>query len=723
MGSQIIRPVPSALPRFPVFYDSYTEHNFNTDPVTISGLLGDAYDYTVLWWSANASGDSILDITANSDVTDYRNYELKGLGSSATAAVGDSDTAIELQDLIGSAQPGLMIMKITGDSSDERYFDILYTGDSAILKQSSYWIDTTNELNTLTFTGASSVTTDATISIFATPKGISSENWDLIETQSWVNQDINTTPIDFTGLDLDRDIEYLLVGHSQDSSSGRHQIIFNQDTGANYIEQEFRNQAGTDNAVLNTRNELRLNSNGNTDKILFSNRIVGDSSQKRLCLSNCSTQGATFNQNEIATWWDNTVDNLDEIRIFGNDATATYTGEASLYKKKNPNTVADRFNLPFKMIEEVAVSGDFSGGHTFTVEGNKVLMYKLEWLGENTANIDYQLAGDTGTNYDYQRLLGSGGSSSASTSAGGIAHRMCQNSASAVNYGMAYIFPQTGENRPSLNIEGYDEDSIRFQAHLWVDDATEIDEIKVFGGNTNTCTGTLRLSAIPLPKSAVNADTAFINDRNDKYTVSDAASLDITGDFTFTAFGKPDVGSIAQDSGIINKQASYNMWQHTSQLKLDLNATTLVGPTVTAGVWQWYMCRRSGSSVDMSINDGTKTNHVFGTALTTNNTTVLLGNYSVGTRGFEGSLGFFTIWDVGLTDAEVTTLYNGGVGLSWAEVQRLIDRGDLPDNCVMYIEAAEYPGLVGNPYDDQSGNGNDATEVSITYTDAGLKVF
>ena len=78
---------------------------------------------------------------------------------------------------------------------------------------------------------------------------------------------------------------------------------------------------------------------------------------------------------------------------------------------------------------------------------------------------------------------------------------------------------------------------------------------------------------------------------------------------------------------------------------------------------------------------------------------------------------------VGLTDAEVTTLYNGGVGLSWAEVQRLIDRGDLPDNCVMYIEAAEYPGLVGNPYDDQSGNGNDATEVSITYTDAGLKVF
>jgi hypothetical protein len=473
--------------------------NLSTSALNITGLLGDTYDYTIIANFTNASADSILDITLNSDTTaNYRNYEMKGLSSTASAAVGDSDTAIELQNIIGTANPGLLIMSITGSSGDERYIDCFYSGDGAILKQSSYWKNTADEVDEITFTAASSVTCDYEITIYRTPKEASQEKWELVDTKSYTSQDLLNNPIDFT-VDGNADLQYRLDWRTETSARDL-SIRLNSDTGSNYTNQRLNNSSGTIQAGNATTTSTYPNSNSTQ----LSYIINAESGVKRLITGGHAYIATGYQQTEIATWWNNTVDNVTTISAISASATVQ-TGEIKLYRRKNPNTIGD--TLPFEMVEEVAVSGDFSAGHTFSnLSGDDVLLYKLEFVGDGNSSSDtflrIQYNGDTGSNYSRQILRSYGSSADANSTTDTYVEIYDSFIGALEDEGnfTHYLYPKSGENRPQLwegNVQyGASNYLICKGAGWWNNSADEITSIKVFGSNTNSITGTLKLSRI-----------------------------------------------------------------------------------------------------------------------------------------------------------------------------------------------------------------------------------
>lgn len=110
-----------------------------------------------------------------------------------------------------------------------------------------------------------------------------------------------------------------------------------------------------------------------------------------------------------------------------------------------------------------------------------------------------------------------------------------------------------------------------------------------------------------------------------------------------------------------------------SQRRLGVGATTFqfrngaggfdtnFGPTIRAGLWYFVCIVRSGTVISMSVDAGSTTNSL--------NTSP-----SAGTQSFivgQGIVGFLTgqmdslvVWNSALTAAQITTLYNGGVGIA-----------------------------------------------------------
>lgn len=488
-------------------YKTGSAVNLSTSALNITGLLGDTYDYTIIARFTNASADSILDITLNSDTTaNYRNYEMKGLSSTASAAVGDSDTAIELQNIIGTANPGLLIMSITGSSGDERYIDCFYSGDGAILKQSSYWKNTADEVDEITFTAASSVTCDYEVTIYRTPKEASQEKWELVDIYNASGVNYNTSPTTiFSNLKGDTDLQYKLVIRTDTGFDSRLRLRMNGDSGANYTAQRLSNNGGTISAGNSTgRNGFQW-SDLNIDHDSVATIIINaESGAKRLISSSESNNQTKGNeQDEQACWWNNTVDELTSIVLYDATNVANDTIEAKLYRRKNPNTIGD--TLPFEMVEEVAVSGDFSAGHTFSgLSGDDVLMYKLEWLGDGgaAANTTFyaQFNGDTtNTNYVNQLLYAQNSSVLASQSTTAYPGMIWVVAYGDECHSTTYFYPKSGKYRPALceaSAESAANDFVVFDAGWWENSTDTVDSIKIYASTTDSFTGTLKLSRI-----------------------------------------------------------------------------------------------------------------------------------------------------------------------------------------------------------------------------------
>ena len=496
--SDLIKATPSSLPQGPVFYDTYSARNWNTTPLTLSGLEGDIYDITFVLRFDNSGSDSDMDITFNSDATaNYRNRYLKGLSTSPTANVGSSDNAIELKNVLGTSGQGLVIMSITGDSSGERKVEILYSGDTAILKQISAWKDTTNELTSVTFTGAVSTTANATIARFQTPKLSNSHNWVLVETQTWTTQNLNTTPISFTGLNGDTDLLYKCVASGDNKTFG---MRINSDSGSNYLSEWMVNDAGSPFAFNFTDVDIYPGTSADFAEYL----IHAETGQKRLVNVSQGMDGTgAYDQVEFSSWYSNTATEVTSLQVVYH-SSETGTGEASLYKIKNPNTVADWFNLPFKQIgPSIDVSGDYSAGTTFSnITGNSTLLLKLEGLLSTVGNeLRVQVGADTGTNYDEQEIEATSGSLVANAVTSANHWVIADASSSKVCNFELYIWPQDGDNRQGLLITRHNETILAFKSLVWNDTTTDLDSLKIFASSTTTCTGQLKLSYIPLPEA------------------------------------------------------------------------------------------------------------------------------------------------------------------------------------------------------------------------------
>lgn len=467
-----------------IFDQTYSARNFNTSPVTVSGLKGDSYDYTVVIFG-NGISDADVDysIQLNSDTsTNYRRYRMTGSGSSASASTGDSEDSMVINEMRRSAYPTLAIFNITGSSGDERYIDMFSSGttnsNTRVEKNSFYWKNTADEVDEVTIKGEFSATSDARIMIYRSPKISSQGRWQLMKKLSW---SASSSEQSLTGLDGDTDKQYMIKWIGDQELN----IELNNDAGSNYTRQYLQNSGGTISAANSTTNTSIV-----TDGIESRVIINAESGVKRLCTSGASNTSAA-QQSERAVWWSNTGDNLSSLYL---TPAASATGHAWIYRAKNPYTTADL--LPFQTIKTVAVSGDFSAGHTFTVSGNDYKLIKIEFIGTGPSNnMLVQFNSDTGSNYTRQYLQASSSTASAGTSTT-TSYSLTEVINASTTAGTMYIYPPSGDNRTIVSTMQIGTSITQHKAGWWLNSGDNLTSIKVYGSTSGSITGELKLSIL-----------------------------------------------------------------------------------------------------------------------------------------------------------------------------------------------------------------------------------
>jgi len=670
-----------------------------------------------------SDADVDLSLQFNGDTgLNYRRYRMVGSGASASASAGDSEDSIVLNEMRRSAYPTLAIIKITGDSSDERYVDALSSGttnsNTRIGKYSFYWKDTLDNLDEITVRGEFSGLSDATIALFATPKGINTENWELVEEANITGNISNSgTPYQFSGLDLYAAGQYKLVIEDMNTPGGVLFLRANNVTSASaYTNQRLVNNAGTIQASNATETRIYpYAANGNKNiELVFS----GETGSKRLVQISGSriTNTNVRQQTECATWINDTVSNITSIEVESSSPTAV-DGTARLYKKKNPDTVADRFNLPFKMIKEVDVSGDFSAGHTFSgLEGDKVLMYKIEGYLDGSPEVRMQFAGDAASNYDWQRLRGNN-STASSALLNSTSFRIADpSSGQPPSYFEYYIYPQAGENRPALGTWwGGAQNIVNFNALWWDDSVTELDSIKIFGSNSNAMAGTLRLSYIPLSTDIQGVDVTDFDGSNDYISVSDSASLtsssfaaeiwikpDSTSDQSIIEKSNPNTNQRAWEVGVVSGNIKFAVYNGPGG---GATQDSVSSSSISAGTWYHILAIHddTGNELKLFVNNvETSKAYSAGVAGGTADLHISSRINGAGARVeyFNGDMGFARVYDDNITDLEAGFLYNTGEAITYGQLT-----SDLKSKCVMNIEMSDR----NDSLEDNSGNNNDGT--------------
>ena len=488
-----------------VFDEVFSARNFNSSPLTISGLDGDTYDYEMVVFGVGISdADVDFQLRFNADSsTNYRRYYMSGVGSSAAAQVNDSRDSQILVDMRRSAYPTLSKVMITGSSGSERHLEFSATGttnsNSIIRHSSGYWKNTADNIISINLTSDLSGSSDAHIMLYRMPKAAGQSEWELMETKSWSTQNLNTTPVIFSTVAGDTDLQYKIsVEVDTPSATSDIRLRFNSDNGNNYIHQELRNVNGTIGAGNTTSNNgAELLASKSTTAKSGSWIINAESGTDRLLSANASAQAASRDQTVAGIWWKNTADELDTIAIHSTVST-NQTGSAKLYRKRNPEGTGD--TLPFEVIKTHEFSGDFSAGFDFTgLLGDSVTMYKLEIDGVGaSSDIDLRLSinNDIGTNYVEQYLVAINSSVSAANVTP-FPYFRAEAVRDSARYNIVfYIYPKSGSNRPILMKQSNSESMIWLKGLWWLNSVSEITSLKLLGSNTNPITGKLTLSRL-----------------------------------------------------------------------------------------------------------------------------------------------------------------------------------------------------------------------------------
>jgi len=368
------------------------------------------------------------------------------------------------------------------------------TVNERVEKGSIYWKNTADNLSSIQIKNNASQTSDAHIMLYRTPKASGQSSWELMEVQTVTTQNINTTPIDFTGLLGDSDLEYkLTLEGSFASGSGDTGIQINSDTGTNYTKQRLFNSGGSIGSQnLNEAFGGLLRNIAVNGQVSASAIIKAETGVERMIIASSSPVAGSDDQNEITTWWSNTVDEVTSVRIKTNSGTPSFTGTAKLYRKRNPAGTGD--TLPFEVIETVDISGDFSAGHTFSdLLGDSVNLCKLEgFFLLQPQDLNFEINGDTSL-FTQQYLQSNSSSTNAASTTG---RQLLYGGASYPNSFEMYIYPKSGDSRPMLSRQTFRQSRIINSAFWWNNSVDEITDIKITTTGATTVTGKLILSRL-----------------------------------------------------------------------------------------------------------------------------------------------------------------------------------------------------------------------------------
>ncbi len=95
------------------------------------------------------------------------------------------------------------------------------------------------------------------------------------------------------------------------------------------------------------------------------------------------------------------------------------------------------------------------------------------------------------------------------------------------------------------------------------------------------------------------------------------------------------------------------------------------GVTIPTGTWQEFVARRTGSTFDLFFDNNLVATGTSSSALPTSTNPLLIGARNSGDgRNFtvDGLIDEVAIWDRGLSDADITSIWNGGAGLQLTSV-------------------------------------------------------
>ena len=466
----------------------YGSYNLSTSPFTLSNMQGDLYDYHfIAFCDSSSTTNEHLDITLNSDTgTNYERYYMRGSTTTPLAAIATGQTQCRMASFTrnDTSRNCLGTGSLTGSSGSDRKISTKYSVGHTpqIYVMDFYWTNTVDEVTSMTFTGTVSASYTWHIMVYRTPKESIQGSWEYMKELSWSSE---TAEKSFSLLDGDTDIQYRLVWDGDQSLL----MQCNNDGGANYTSQRMVNSSGTLTSANNTGLTNLTIGDYNLDCI-----INAKSGVDRLIYSSASKTSAAH-QRQSSHWWQNTASNLTSLDL---TPQASSTGTAKLYKRKQPYVTADK--LPFTTIKTFAVSGDYSAGDTLSgLNLDSYKMVKIEWLGANTSGNDalkVQFNGDAGSNYARQYLRANTGTASAASSTAETFLNLTLPRSGEQCSGVMYLYPKSGEYRPTLTVYSADESFINFTAGWYQESATEITSIKLFNSSTSSMSGEIRISVL-----------------------------------------------------------------------------------------------------------------------------------------------------------------------------------------------------------------------------------
>lgn len=466
--------------------------NLNTSPWTAT-VKGDSSDIAfMVFCDSGSTASNELRVTFNSDTgANYERYHMRGNGTSKGIGNLTAQNEISIFDFTDQdgSRNSLCIGVIRGDSSQDRTLTYINSsGNPRITQGFGLWTNNVDELDEVTFTSELNASCTWEIYVWAVPKLNNNSNFELVNSLSW---SASSTEQSFTGLTGDTDKHYKILWDGDDTSFMGMEI--NNDAGANYDQPRMRN---TGSAFV-----MNLNAGGSNWSIgkqqqAILNAETGDERTGFMIGGPLSTDKQMIR----ALWYQNTVNEVASLYFTPNSST---TSELKLFRSKYPSScIPDMFDLPFEKVDEFSVNtADFTSGQSFTgLEGDKVLLYRLEWKGISDGGLLMRPNSDSGANdYAYQHLIGSGTTETAGSSTG-LNHMLAGHGntvAGTQQNTVTYFYPQSGEYRPLLQYAMLDEKQIQLWAWWYQNSISEVTSLQVFGG-VATYNGTFTLSAIYL---------------------------------------------------------------------------------------------------------------------------------------------------------------------------------------------------------------------------------
>ncbi|RLC69248.1 MAG: hypothetical protein DRH97_00115 [Chloroflexi bacterium] len=472
-----------------LIYEFDASADFNTSPLNTGVILDDDINDYFVEIEADEStlSSNFISMLPNSDATSnpMRRYEMDGEGTSASALIDDTYSFV-LAGYHRQNGKGVARIHITGSgSASERSFDVFsndgISTNERVRKATFYWKDVVSKLQSLLFGAETSNTEGTIIRIYKIPKLSSLNGVELVDGGLYYFDGSNQTHI-FTGLNGDVDEEYVLRCFSEFSAGDTEYIVRLQgDSVSNRIKQRLSNNGGS---LLPANSTVQYDASLKDGSV----RIYAKSGKKRLSVQSSSSQFAT-QQDEFGIWNPDTITNVTSIEV----STTQGQGLVALFKRRKGYSIDP---VPMRRVLSYSVNSGFANGITIDdIEGDKIPgAIKIEWNGvlSGVAGLLCRLIGDGSSIYPSAFIRAISGSVSANSSTVSQLF-ICQDGAT-VNHGVIYIYPKSGQNRPTINKSISEENRIELRAQSFGDTISLIDSITLFASNNDSIEGEIIVS-------------------------------------------------------------------------------------------------------------------------------------------------------------------------------------------------------------------------------------